>query len=68
LRDAVIATGVSVDKVALLTGPKMGLQVNIANILPPTPEEDAERRERHRKMDELTRLLHERSQSREDAR
>ena len=39
LRDAVIATGVSVDKVALLTGPKMGLQVNIANIQPPTPEE-----------------------------
>ena len=32
LRDAVIATGVSVDKVALLTGPKMGLLVNIANI------------------------------------
>ena len=29
LRDAVIATGVSVDKVALLTGPKMGLQVNL---------------------------------------
>ena len=58
LRDAVIATGVSVDKVALLTGPKMGFQLNIANILPCTPEEDAERRERHRKMDELTALLH----------
>ena len=34
-RDATIATGVSVDKVALLTGPKMGLLVNIANIQPP---------------------------------
>ena len=57
LRDAVIATGVSVDKVAVLTGPKKWvLQVNIANILPPTPEEDAERKARHRRMDELTGL------------
>ena len=36
LRDAVIATGVSVDKIALLTGPKMGFLVNIANLQPPT--------------------------------
>jgi hypothetical protein len=68
LRDAVIATGVSVDKVALLTGPKMGLLVNIANILPPTPQEDTEREARHARLDEITRLLHERSQLREDAR
>jgi hypothetical protein len=44
LRDAVIATGVSVDKVALLTGPKMGLQVNIANIQPPSAAEIEERK------------------------
>jgi hypothetical protein len=68
LRDAVIATGVSVDKVALLTGPKMGLLVNIANIQPPTPEQDAEREATHAKLDEITRLLHEGSQSRENAR
>ena len=68
LRDAVIATGVSVDKVALLTGPKMGLQVNIANIQPPSPEERAERRKVHAQLDEITRLLREGSQSREDPR
>ena len=32
LRDATIATGVSVDKIALLTAPKMGFLVSIANI------------------------------------
>jgi hypothetical protein len=68
LRDAVIATGVSVDKVALLTGPKMGFLVNIANIQPPTPGERAERRAVHAQLDEITRLLHESSQPREDAR
>ena len=67
LRDAVIATGVSVDKVALLTGPKMGLLVNIANIQPPTPEQRAEREATHARLDEITRLL-QAPQSREDAR
>ena len=65
LRDATIATGVSVDKVALLTGPKMGFLVNIANIQPPTPEERAERRKVHAQLDEITRLLQAGSQSRE---
>ena len=68
LRDAVIATGVSVDKLALFTGPKMGLQVNIANIQPPSAEERERMRRDDARLDELTRLLNERSQSREDAR
>ena len=38
-----------------------GVTVNIANILPPTAEEDAERRKRHASLDELTRLLTEKS-------
>ena len=64
LRDATIATGVSVDKVALLTEP--GLQVNIANIQPPSPEEEArlERIDAH--LDEITRRLREGSQAREN--
>ena len=68
LRDATIATGVSVDKIALLTAPKMGLLVNIANIQPPSPEERAERRKVHAQLDEITRLLQEGSQPREDVR
>ena len=68
LRDAVIATGVSVDKVALLTGPKMGLQVNIANIQPPSAEEIERMRRDDARLDEFTRLLTQDSQSREDAR
>jgi len=68
LRDAVIATGVLVDKVALLTGPKMGLQVNIANIQPPSAAEIERMRRADARLDELTRLLNEGSQSREDAR
>src|SRR5438067_13458973 len=68
LRDAVIATGVLVDKVALLTGPKMGLQVNIANIQPPSAEEIEQMRRADARLDELTRLLKQGSQSREDAR
>jgi hypothetical protein len=65
LRDATIATGVSVDKVALLTGPKMGFLVNIANIQPPSEAERAERRAVHAQLDEITRLLRQGSQSRE---
>jgi hypothetical protein len=57
LRDAVIATGVSVDKIALLTGPKAGLQVNIANIQPPSPEEDAARQRIDARLDEITKRL-----------
>jgi hypothetical protein len=68
LRDATIATGVSVDKVALLTGPKMGFLVSIANIQPPTPEERAERRAVHAQLDEITQLLQQGSRPREDAR
>ena len=65
LRDATIATGVSVDKIALLTAPKMGFLVNIANIQPPSEAERAERRAVHAQLDEITRLLREGSRSRE---
>ncbi len=67
LRDAVIATRVSVDKVALLSGPKMGLLLNIANIQPPTDEERAQRKAAHRRLDEITALLREKNaQARDD--
>ena len=57
LRDAVIATGVLVDKVALLTGPKMGLQVNIANIQPPSAAEIEERKKADAILDAFTQRL-----------
>ena len=54
LRDATIGTGIAVDKMLALTGqtPAVAVQVVL-----PTPEERAERRARHAKLDEITRRL-----------
>ena len=38
LRDAAIGTGIAVDKMLALTGRAPSIQVNIANLVPPTPE------------------------------
>jgi hypothetical protein len=46
----------------------MGLQVNIANIQPPSAEEIERMRRDDARLDEFTRLLNQDSQSREDAR
>jgi len=56
LRDATIATGVSVDKVLALQG-QSPIGVQIANIVMPTEEERDERRRSHAALDEITRLL-----------
>ena len=56
LRDATIATGVSVDKVLALQG-HSPIGVQIANITLPTKEEDEERRRTHHALDEVTRIL-----------
>jgi hypothetical protein len=64
LRDAAIATGVATDKVLALTGQTPS--VNIANIVMPSEEEREERRAAHARLDEITRLLQERSAARED--
>ena len=56
LRDATIATGVSVDKVLALQGQSpIGVQVAVVNM--PTPEEREDRRRAHHAFDEITRLL-----------
>ena len=56
LRDASIATGVSVDKVLALQGQSpVGIQV--ANITMPTEAERAERRAMHDKLDAIARRL-----------
>ena len=57
VRDAIIGTGVAIDKMLALTG-QTPVGIQIANILPPTPEEDAEHRRAHHALDEITRLLH----------
>jgi tetrahydromethanopterin S-methyltransferase subunit G len=57
LRDAAIGTGIAVDKMLALTGQTPTVQ--IANIVLPTPEEDAERRAVHARLDEITALLRE---------
>jgi hypothetical protein len=56
LRDAAIGTGIAVDKMLALTGQLPSVQ--IANVVLPTPQEDAERRAIDAKLDEITRLLH----------
>jgi hypothetical protein len=56
LRDATIATGVSVDKVLALQG-QSPIGVQIANIVMPTEEEREERRRTHHALDEVTRIL-----------
>ena len=54
LRDAAIGTGIAVDKMLALTGqtPAVAVQVVL-----PIPEEQAERRTRHARLDEITRRL-----------
>jgi transcriptional regulator with XRE-family HTH domain len=64
LRDAAIGTGIAVDKMLALTGQTPS--VNIANIVMPSEEEREERRAAHARLDEITRLLQERSAARED--
>jgi transposase-like protein len=55
LRDAAIGTGIAVDKMLALTGQTPALQ--IANIVLPTPEEDAQRQAIHDKLDAIARRL-----------
>jgi hypothetical protein len=55
LRDAAIGTGIAVDKMLALTGQTPALQ--IANIVLPTPEQDAEREAIHDKLDAIARRL-----------
>ena len=58
LRDATIATGVSVDKVLALQGQSpVGVQVAVVPM--PSPEEREETRRAHYALDEITRLLNE---------
>jgi hypothetical protein len=57
LRDAAIGTGIAVDKMLALTGQLSSVQ--IANVVPPTPEQDAERKATDVKLDEITALVRE---------
>ena len=57
VRDAIIGTGVAIDKMLALTG-QTPVGIQIANIPMPTPEEREETRRAHRALDEITRLLH----------
>jgi len=66
LRDASIGTGIAVDKMLALTGQLPSVQ--IANVVLPTPEEDARRRAIDAKLDEITRRLRDAAQTREGAR
>ena len=50
VRDAILGTGVAIDKILALTGQTPALQ--IAGVLP-TPEEEAERRARHHRLDAI---------------
>ena len=66
LRDAAIGTGIAVDKMLALTGQLPSVQ--IANVILPTPEEEARRPAIDAKLDEITRRLRDAAQTREDAR
>ena len=55
LRDAAIGTGIAVDKIHALTGQLPFVQ--IANVIMPTPEQDAQRQAIDAKLDEITRRL-----------
>jgi hypothetical protein len=63
LRDAAIGTGIAVDKVLALTGQAPSIQVNIANLQPPTPEEMARRKADDDALDAFTREIHARASS-----
>ena len=58
LRDAAIGTGIAVDKMLALTGQAPAVAVQVVM---PTAEENAQRKEEHRKLDEIAALLRERS-------
>jgi hypothetical protein len=57
VRDAIIGTGIAIDKMLALTG-QTPATVQVAVVNMPTPEERAERNRTHRALDEVTRLLH----------
>ena len=57
VRDAIIGTGIAIDKMLALTG-QMPASVQVAVVNMPTPEERAERNRAHRALDRVTRLLH----------
>ena len=59
LRDAAIGTGIAVDKMLALTGRAPSIQVNIANLVPPTPEEMAQRKRDDDALDAYVRSLRE---------
>ena len=59
VRDAIIGTGVAIDKMLALTGQMPGWN-QIANIQMPSPEEREEINRTHSALDEITRLLHKR--------
>jgi hypothetical protein len=61
VRDAVIGTGVAIDKMLALTGQLPVVQ--IANVILPSPEQDAEREAIHDRLDEIARRLRDRAQS-----
>ena len=54
VRDAIIGAGVAIDKMLALTGQKPAVAVQVVL---PTPEEIAERRARHARLDEISRRL-----------
>ena len=56
LRDAAIGTGIAVDKMLALTGQAPAVAVQVVM---PTAEENAQRKEEHRKLDEIAQLLRE---------
>ena len=57
MRDAIIGTGVAIDKMLALTG-QTPVGIQIANVQLPTPEQDEARSRAHHALDEITRLLH----------
>jgi hypothetical protein len=62
VRDAIIGTGVAIDKMLALTGQTPAVQ--IANIVLPSEEERAERRRLHDRLDAIARKLAESRESR----
>jgi hypothetical protein len=63
LRDAAIGTGIAVDKMLALTGQLPPVQV--AAVILPTPEQEAERRATDAKLDEIARRLRDAAQARD---
>ena len=55
VRDAIIGTGVAIDKMLALTG-QTPVGIQIANIQPPTPEQDEARRRAHHALAGITRI------------